>query len=109
MLDPTQPEGDSDSVRSGGRRGRPRKAQSLTEKKESNRDCTADESVTGKISISHDCFSIKVIFLQSPNEELPLKMMMLVTVICWTLLSLKVTLTLCVQGAGVVDLARLNL
>ena len=43
LLDPTQPEGDSDSVRSGGRRGRPRKAQSLTEKKRSKRDCTADE------------------------------------------------------------------
>ena len=52
LLDPTQPEGDSDSVRSGGRRGRPRKAQYLTEKK-SKRDCTADESVTGKLSISH--------------------------------------------------------
>ena len=53
LLDPTQAEGDSDSVRSGGRRGRPRKAQSLTEKKRSNGDCTADESVTGKLSISH--------------------------------------------------------
>ena len=58
LLDPTQPEGDSDSVRSGGRRGRPRKAQSLTEKKKSNRDCTADESVTGKLSISHCFFNL---------------------------------------------------